>query len=128
MEVRGVRKMIKIKYPLVFALLLTILLFLVGCNSNNKIIKTIPSPNGKYVAYAFVRDLGATTKESYQMSILKENEKLGNGSGNTFVSYSNFAAVWDNDNEITIKYPKNAEVFKNEVNVKGIKVNYNNQK
>lgn len=119
--------MIKFKFFLSLTLLLTTLIVLTGCNSNNKIIKTIPSPNGDYIAYVFVRDLGATTKESYQLTILKKNNKLGNGSGNTFVSYSNFAVSWDSDNGMTIKYPKKAEVFKKEESIKGIKIKYDNE-
>lgn len=120
--------MLKIRFLLLFIIISIIFLILLGCNSNNKIVNTLPSPNGEYIVYVFIRDLGATTKESYQMSILNKNDKLGNGSGNTFVSYSDFAVVWEKDMEITIKYPKKAEVFKKEESVKGVKIKYYNEK
>ena len=60
-----------------------ILLFNSGCSSisYNEVVKTVESPDQKYIAYIFIRDLGATTRESYQLSILKKGQRLGNGSG-----------------------------------------------
>lgn len=51
-----------------------IIIIITGCTktSNNRIIKSVESPDSKYVAYIFIRDMGATTKASFQLSILQK--------------------------------------------------------
>lgn len=84
----------------------------------------VESPDGKYNAYIFVRDLGATTKASNQLSILRKGDKLGNISGNIFVTYGDFNVSWSSPTELNIKVTKVGEVFKKIEEYKGIKINY----
>ena len=107
-------------------IMLFVVLGTTACNnsSNNEMITSIPSPNGKYIAYIFIRDMGATTKESYQLSILKKGNKLGNSSGNIFVSYGTFEVEWKNDKELLVKNNSSEEEFKKMVKCREIKIKY----
>ena len=96
-------------------------------NGNNSIIKTVPSPNGKYTAYVFIRDMGASTKESYQLSILKEGRELGNTAGNAYISYSEFMVEWVGEKELFVDNSA-AEIFKQKNEVNGIKITYDYKK
>ena len=109
-----------------FLLLFVITLMLSGCKeeSNNSIIKSIESPDEKYVACLFTRDLGATTKISYQLSILKNGEKLSNNKGNIFISYDAFDMEWNKADELTVKRNEGIDIFKQETEYSGIKINY----
>jgi hypothetical protein len=53
----------------------------IGSTTNNEVIMTIKSPDERFVAVIFVRDMGATTKKSYQMSIIEQGKELGNRAG-----------------------------------------------
>lgn len=116
----------KIIIKKIIFIMMFITLVTTGCNnnSNNEIIKSISSPNGKYIAYIFIRDMGATTKESYQLSILKKRNKLGNAGGNIFVSYGAFEVEWKNDKELLVKNNSSEEEFKKEVKYQRIKIKY----
>ena len=110
--------------------LVVILTFLVGCASNsndicnNQQLTSVESPDKSIVAYIFTRDCGSTTKKSYQLSILNKGEKIGNTSGNIFISYGEFAVEWIKSDEIVVKTVTNGDIFKNEQKYKGIKINY----
>lgn len=102
---------------------------LVGCQQQsslceNKIINSITSPQNNYTAYKFIRDCGATTKASYQLSILNSGQEFGNQIGNVFVSYGPFDVQWVNPKEIVIKYDNSSEVFKKENKYKDITIQY----
>ncbi len=67
----------------------------------------ITSPNGKYQAVTFLRDCGATTAFTPQVSILPVGAKLPHQNGNVFVgSYgATFTkAKWISDTHLVIKY------------------------
>ena len=52
----------------------------------NEIIKTITSPSNKKKLVLFERNCGATTGFSTQISIINDNETLGNESGNIYIA------------------------------------------
>lgn len=98
---------------------------LAGCTtSNNKIMKEVNSPDGKYTAIYFVRDLGATTQKSYQLTVLNKDKKLGDTSGNIFISYGKFDLQWKGDNLLVVSIKKNDEVFKQLTQYKEIEIQY----
>ena len=69
-----------------FVVLIFTLLFLAGCAdpcSNTKKAETT-SPDGKYVATAFIRDCGATTSFSPQVHLRPVGESVAQ-TGNVFV-------------------------------------------
>ena len=52
------------------------------------IIQEVVSPDGKYVAYVFEANGGATSKFTYRLSILKNGKKLKAGdAGNNFLCF-----------------------------------------
>ncbi|MBO0586847.1 hypothetical protein I2484_05985 [Sporosarcina sp. E16_8] len=86
------------------------LLFSGACG--NEVLSTIDSPNGRYTAYTFTRDCGATTSVSYQLSILKKDQEHKNKSGNTFVSKQEFDVEWADDTQLNIAYPESEKTYK----------------
>lgn len=70
----------------------------------NELISTTVSPDGNYEAHIFVRDCGATTGYSYQLSILKDGKEVKNRSGNTFVSDGEFTVEWLDNRLIEVNY------------------------
>jgi hypothetical protein len=68
------------------AFLSIVALLLGGCGScGNDPINAEASPDKKHMAIAFIRDCGATTEFSTQVSILPAAGKLPNESGNVLV-------------------------------------------
>jgi len=66
--------------------LLFIAILLVGCNPcGNDPINAVSSPGGNKVAIAFIRDCGATTGFSTQVSIVKAPGLLPNEAGNVLI-------------------------------------------
>lgn len=95
--------------------------------SGNTTIQGLSSPNQKYKAYAFLRDGGATTSYSPQVSILKKSKSLGNSSGNIFIGYrSKYVDIkWEDDSTLVIFYDcDESEVRKKETTFDGIKIKY----
>lgn len=90
----------------------------------NDITRKIDSPNKDYVAYLFTRDCGATTRYSYQLSILKNGEELENEGGNTFVSYSPFEVKWKSPYQLNVSYDKNADTFEKDEKVGKVRISY----
>jgi|LSQX01.2.fsa_nt_gb hypothetical protein len=101
-------------------------LSLIGCNkvSNNEIVKSIVSPDEKYIAYVFIRDMGATTKSSYQLSILKNGNKLSNNPGNIHITYGEFDVSWNTSEELIVEKKASGEVFKAEEKYKDVSIKY----
>jgi hypothetical protein len=103
----------------------------------NKIIRTEFSPDKKNKIVIFLRDCGATTDFSTQVSILKVDKKLENESGNIFSADSergkaktdenNIVAIkskWINNNKVIITYDKNVRIFKSENSLDEIVIEY----
>ena len=116
------RKILKITLKefgiIILSLIGTVVLFFLAIHflfagaCGNEVLSTTDSPNGKYTAHSFTRDCGATTVESYQLSILKKGKKLKNKGGNTFVAKEQFDVEWTDDRQLTVAYPTSAKTFK----------------
>lgn len=91
---------------------------------DNDIKSSISSSDGTYVAHIFVRDCGATTSESYQLSILKSGKALKNKDGNTFVSEEAFEMLWTSDKVLTVTYPDSAKTYEMDEKVGKVTINY----
>ena len=83
---------------------------------------------GKYIAYVFIRDGGATTRESYQLTILKNNKKLYNSGGNVFVSDFLFSIEWVSDKELYVYNTTPAGIFRQMRTLYGISIKYKHMK
>ena len=103
----------------------------------NELVGEHLSPDGQYKAVLFVRDCGATTGFSTQVSLLRSDELVKNGSGNLFIADTDHGKipsgqkggpevriVWEGSKDIYIVHHENARVFKAEKKINGINVNY----
>ena len=88
------------------------------------IIQYVPSPDGEHIAYIYESDGGATTGFIYHLSIMKKDEKLTKGKGNTYSSSFEFQVEWINNAELQVNNPSPIKIYKQKENVNGIKVQY----
>jgi hypothetical protein len=73
----------------------------------NTVVKTITSSDKQYDAVAFLRDCGATTAFTPEVSILRHGEDLSNTGGNVFRgSYGEtfIDITWASDTTLIIQY------------------------
>ena len=92
------------------------------------IIQEVVSPDGKYVAYVFDANGGATTKFTYRLSVLKNGEKLKAGDiGNAFITYYEFDVEWIDNNTLKVNNIGTSikAVFKQETKIDGVNIQYN---
>lgn len=92
------------------------------------IIQEVVSPDGKYVAYVFEANGGATTKFTYRLSVLKNGEKLKAGDiGNAFITYYEFDVEWVDNNTLKVNNIVTSikAVFKQETKIDGVNIQYN---
>lgn len=68
--------------------------------------------------------MGATTAESYQLSIVKEGQELGNGTGNIFITYGNFDVEWLDNNELKVTMSSGGDIFKQKTKYDDITISY----
>jgi hypothetical protein len=98
-----------------------------SCTTFNDIKEIKPSPDGKFAAIAFIRNGGATTGYSPQISILKNNEKLGNKTGNIFIgAKSRYISVyWKNNSTLVVQYNSPEDyIYKRVDKFHSIKIKY----
>lgn len=100
----------------------TVKLFGTACG--NEIISEIPQPEGTYKAIVFIRDCGSTTRQSNQVSIIRNGRNLNDSdTGNVFVTYEPLSLQWSQKNSLVIDY-NGGQVFKQKKTFKGISINY----
>ena len=77
-----------------------------GCGSgcSNDVLNEAVSPDGKYIATAFIRSCGATTDFSPQVSLRPVGQKLA-GVGNVFVGNHSdkIHVVWQSSTQLVIR-------------------------
>lgn len=122
--------MTKLKSIIITLFLLILLSILTSCNNicENKLVKQITTSDNKYTAIAFIRDAGATTAFSPQVSLFKVGHNLTDSdTGNIFIgNNSDFIDIeWKNENTLIIKHkcPKE-EIHKKEIKLKNINIEY----
>jgi uncharacterized protein YxeA len=90
------------------------------------IIQEVVSPDGKYVAYVFEANGGATTRFTYRLSVLKEGKKLKAGDvGNAFITYDEFDVEWIDDNTLKVNNIQSINIFKQKMKIDRVNVTYN---
>ena len=92
--------------------------------NNNTVMVEKYSPNGRYKAVKFQRDMGATTSANYQLSIISADDELENDVGNVFGTETEFSFEWLDNGTLVIKDYSDADVFKKETSVKGVEILY----
>ena len=113
-------------------------LILSGCADvcQNTFLSNTASPDGERHAVLFMRDCGATTDFSTQVSILRENGPA-TGAGNLFIADGGSASapptdhggpwaevVWQGPRRLLVRYDSMAEVYKQQDQVAGVTVTY----
>ena len=94
-----------------------------GCE--NEVSADLPSPNGKQRVILFSRNCGATTGFNTQATLLGKGEKLDDEGGNVFIiDQGNAKVSWKNDDGILVTFGPGVRVFKKEISVKGIEIEY----
>ena len=102
---------------------------LAGCGEagcGNRVIEDVPSPNGRQHVVVFVRDCGATTDFSTQVSVLPAGEAVSDG-GNVFIVDADRGRApraahggpavttgWVSNDQLEIRYDQRVRVFRQE--------------
>lgn len=94
------------------------------------IMQTYVSPDGKYTAYVYESNGGATTGWIYHISILPTEEKLGKGNGNIYINTSipPKGIKWISNNELYVDDYKSANTKKQEESIYNIIIHYSSLK
>ena len=87
---------------------------------------------GNRAVIVFERSCGATTGFSTHVSVVNQFGQLGKSAGNVFAADSDHGAVkdmtvtvrWVAPNQVVIRYPAQARVFKKEAQANGVGVVY----
>ena len=88
------------------------------------IIQAVQSPDGKYTAYVYESNGGATTDFIYHLSILETGRVLSKGNGNTYISKYLFDVTWSTDRTLHVNNTTTI-MSKQRESIKDIKVTYN---
>ena len=112
----------------VFVLLLVIPLCKIFLNvipTEPNIIETVSSPNGKYIAYVYEKNGGATTGFIYHLSILEKDTSLKRRKGNVYISEYEFKIQWINDDILYVDNTSSKNIGKQKVSFLDVKIEYN---
>jgi hypothetical protein len=90
------------------------------------------SPNGQLRSWVFVRDCGATTGFTSEVSILERDEDLPNESGNVVAfdlrrgsAHREVQAVWRGSATLVVVYPTGSKLFRAQSKVGNVSIQYN---
>ncbi len=88
------------------------------------IIQEAVSPDGKYVAYVFESNSGATSGFVYRLSVLKNGKKPKRGDiGNTYINDYEFDVEWEDNDTLTVNN-LTTDNYKQETKVYDVEVAY----
>lgn len=109
-----------------------------------EVVGDVPSLDGKWDVVLMVRNAGATTDHSTQLSVIPAGTRVSRElalcrPGNVFIAHGNHGAVavndrgfmhvdvvWQSPNIVLITFPPSAHVFKQERRFQSVTVNYDN--
>lgn len=90
----------------------------------NQVIETLELDD-MYKAIVFKRDMGATTAESYHLSIIKRKDTIDNtDKGNIYVSDYCFEIKWNNNEGLWVYTKTNDKYYKKKEKFKNIHITY----
>ena len=86
----------------------------------------IPSPDGKFAAWVFIRACGATTLSSVHVSVVPAGSPAPHESGNAFVlePVAALEVKWPAERELSISRPAGGHVIEQQPRVGEIAVTY----
>ncbi|MGO8793359.1 MAG: hypothetical protein ACLQLC_00925 [Candidatus Sulfotelmatobacter sp.] len=109
-----------------------------------EVVGDVPSPDGKWDVLLMVRNAGATTGYSTQLSVIRAGPRLSRElalcrPANVFIADDNHGAVavngrgfmhvdvaWQSNQLVLITFPPSARVFKQERRFRSVLVSYDN--
>jgi hypothetical protein len=87
--------------------------------------QTAESPDGKYVAYVYTRDCGATTQYSHHLTVLKKGVDLDPADkGNVLITYGEISMAWKDATHLSVSKSGATHTFKEEKRYKGVTIQY----
>lgn len=90
-----------------------------------KVLQSSLSPNGKYIAYVFESNGGATTGWTYHVSVLKKGKKLKRGNGNVYISKIPPNSVeWLGNNVLYIDDYESIRITRQRQKIKNVTIKY----
>lgn len=112
-------------------------LFLGGCGvCGNDVVKSTPSPDGRWSAVLFQRDCGATTGFSTQISVVRRGGEPAGG-GNIFVADDDHGAAptaawggpwadvkWSSPTTLTVFYDGRSRLFAKRERIVDVHISY----
>jgi hypothetical protein len=95
-------------------------------------LSELTSPRGSTRAVVFERSCGATTGFSRHVSVLNAGDALPEAAGNIFDADSDHGAAkdvtvtvrWAASDQLVVRYPGRARVFRKETQANGVAVTY----
>ncbi|MBO2946248.1 hypothetical protein JJQ72_20035 [Paenibacillus sp. F411] len=119
----------KMRWLLTFAINISFMLITACGNElcSNDIVEKIDSPDNSKSAVIFIRACGATTSDSYHLSILEEDQNLSNEKGNIYISQGKFEIDWSDDTNLHVSY-YSSKIFKQETEFQDVKIEYEYKK
>ena len=117
----------KLLYFLLCCCIIFVLINLSSSNTTkikyNVIISEKKSPDGKYKAVKFNRNINSTTAESFHLSIFKAESSFNDKIGNIYISYDNFDYEWTH-NTLIIYVNESTEPFKQNYSYDNLIIKY----
>lgn len=117
-----------------------LLIIMPGCGNttcDNFLLQEYPSPDNTLRAVTYIRDCGATTDFSTQVSLITDIKDVQNKAGNVLIADANHGAAptnddgaldikinWLSNNELEISYHEKARIFKQKEKVGAITIKY----
>lgn len=103
----------------------------------NTVLRRVPASDGRHVAVLFMRDCGATTGVSTQVSVLWHWERLWGRSGNALITDTDHGHAlagtyggpvveleWLQPESLEVRYDAHARVFRAAPAARGVRISY----
>lgn len=87
-------------------------------------IQEIQSPDGRFIAYVFEKNSGATSRFVYRLTILKSEDEFKVSNGNTYYSYNEFDVEWLNNTTLKVNNTSDKDIFLQKKQVGDVTVEY----
>ena len=102
-----------------------------------RIVRRLPSPDGRLEAVIYERDCGASTDFGTNLSVVRTGAQVGSKAGNLFVADSDHGRApldsgnviqlsvhWIGSDSLVVRYDRRARVFQQQPGTNGVQVQY----
>ena len=111
---------------IISAILAAVLVLFIGWQAflgRPNVLQTSVSPDGKYTAYVYEQNYGATTSFCYHLSILRTGLPLLAGNANTYQAKDPFTIQWLTSNELFVNNTPGI-IYKQKCNIRDVIILY----